>query len=124
MKKVSYRNRHIIIIVFVLFVLIPEIFSLTGFWKVLNMAAYVIILNLLMGKYEEKDELTRQLLARATEITFYLLLAVLFVSAIIIDNVKSLNLSVNIYFYSVFGAIAVRSFIFLWLDKTPKGTEE
>lgn len=117
---VSYRNKHIIIIASVVCIVIAEILSLSGIWKALVYAGYAFIVGALTGAYEGKDELTKQTLAKATEITFF----VLFIAALVAENVQSVLFAVEMYYYILFGSIALRSIIFLWLDRIPKEDEE
>lgn len=117
---VSYRNKHIIVIASVVCIVIAEIFSLSGIWKALVYAGYAFLVGALTGTYEKKDELTRQTLAKATEITFFALLIVLFIAAVCAENFSSLTVAIELYYYILFGAIALRSALFLWLDRTPK----
>lgn len=121
---VSYRNKHIIIIASVVCIVIAEIFALSGIWKALVYAGYAFVVGALTGAYEGKDELTQQTLAKATEITFFVLLAVLFIAALVAENVHSVLFAVEMYYYILFGAIALRSIIFLWLDRTPKEEDD
>lgn len=123
-KTVSYRNKHIIIIASVVCIVIAEIFSLSGIWKILVYAGYATVVGALTGVYEGKDELTQQTLAKATERTFYGLIAALSIAALIAENTDSVQLAVDMYYYILFGAIALRSAIFLWLDRTPKEEDE
>lgn len=123
-KTVSYRNKHIIIIASVVCIVIAEILSLSGIWKILVYAGYGAVVGALTGAYEGKDELTQQTLAKATERTFYGLISALFIAALIAENTNSVQLAVDMYYYILFGAIALRSIIFLWLDRTPKEEDE
>lgn len=123
-KTVSYRNKHIIIIASVVCIVIAEIFSLSGIWKILVYAGYAAVVGALTGTYEGKDELTKQTLAKATEITFFVLLAVLFITALIVENYSSFTLALDMYYYILFGAIALRSALFLWFDRTPKEEDD
>ena len=121
---VSYRNKHIIVIAAVVCIVIAEIFSLSGVWKALVYAGFAFLVGALTGTYEKKDELTRQTLARAAEITLFVLLIALFIAAVFSENISSPTLAVNLYYYIIFGAIALRSALFLWLDRTPNDDEE
>ncbi len=127
-STVSYRNKHILTILSVIYIIVLQIFPLEGIWKLLTYAGYAFIVGMFTGTYERKDELTRQTLAKATEIAFYVLIALLFVTAIVIENISAAKLAktvaVDMYYYILFGAIALRSIIFLWLDRTPKEEEE
>lgn len=92
-STVSYRNKHIIIVIAIVCIIITEILSLSGILEFLTYAGYAFIVGMFMGTFEKKDELTRQYLAKATEITFYVLIAVLFVAAIVIENISSSKLA-------------------------------
>lgn len=123
-STVSYRNKHILIIVFVVCIIVLQVFPLNGICKLLVFLGYAFIVGAFIGTYEKKDELTRQTLSKATEISFYTLLIMLFITAIIIENITSVNLAktiaINMYYYILFGVLALRSIIFLWLDRIPK----
>lgn len=121
---VSYRNKHIIVIASVACIVIAEIFSLSGVWKALVYAGFAFLVGALTGTYEKKDELTKQTLAKATEITFFALIIALFISAVCSENFASLTLAIDLYYYILFGAVALRSALFLWFDKTPKDDDE
>lgn len=119
-KTVSYRNKHILTIFGVAYLVIGQIISLVGIWKLLMLLGYSFLVGMLMGTFEKKDELTKQTLAKANEITLYVLLVVVFIIAIITQNITSMELASDLCFYSMLGAIALRSAVFLWLDRTPK----
>ncbi len=125
---VSYRNKHILTIVFVVYIIVLQIFPIKGIFKLLVYVGYAFIIGMFTGTYEKKDELTQQTLAKATEITFYVLIALLFIGAIVIENITSESLAktiaIDMYYYILFGAIALRSMLFLWLDRTPKEEDE
>ncbi|MBE6861490.1 MAG: hypothetical protein E7497_01130 [Ruminococcus sp.] len=127
-QTVSYRNKHILTIVFVIYVIVLQIFPIKGILKLLVYVGYAFIVGTFVGTYEKKDELTKQTLAKATEITFYVLIALLFVGAIVIENINPVSLAktiaIDMYFYILLGAIALRSILFLWFDRTPKEKEE
>lgn len=125
---VSYRNKHILTIVFVIYIIVLQIFPIKGIFKLLVYVGYAFIVGMFTGTYEKKDEFTGQTLAMATEITFYVLIALLFIGAIVIENIYPSSLAktiaIDMYFYILFGAIALRSIIFLWLDRTPDEEDE
>lgn len=121
---VSYRNKHIIVIASVVCIVVAEIFSLSGIWKALVYAGFAFLVGALTGTYEKKDEFTKQTLAKATEITFFALIIALFVSAVCSENFASLTVAIDLYYYIIFGAIALRSALFLWFDRTPKEEDE
>lgn len=125
---VSYRNKHILTIVCVIYIIVLQIFPIKGIFKLLVYVGYALIVGMFTGTYEKKDEFTGQTLAKATEITFYVLIALLFIGAIVIENIYPSSLAktiaIDMYFYILLGAIALRSIIFLWLDRTPDEEDE
>ena len=123
-STVSYRNKHIIVIASVVCIVVAEIFSLSGIWKALVYAGFAFLVGALTGTYEKKDELTKQTLAKATEITFFAMIIGLFISAVCAENFASLIVAIDLYYYIIFGAIALRSALFLWFDKTPKDDDD
>lgn len=125
---VSYRNKHIITIICVIYIIVLQILPIKGILQFLVYVGYAFIIGMFTGTYEKKDEFTQQTLAKATEITFYVLIALLFIGAIVIENIYPSSLAktiaIDMYFYILFGAIALRSAIFLWLDRTPKEEDD
>lgn len=126
--NVSYRNKHILTILFVIYIIVLQIFPIKGIFKLLVYVGYAFIIGMFTGTYEKKDEFTQLTLAKATEITFYVLIALLFIGAIVIENITSVSLAktiaIDMYYYILFGAIALRSILFLWFDRTPKEEDE
>lgn len=127
-NTVSYRNKHILTIVYVVYVMILQLFPFKGLWKLLICIGYAFIVGNLCGTYEKKDEFTRQTLAKATEISFIVLIVSVFITAIVIENINNTglakNIAIDMYFYVSLGAIALRSTIFLWFDRTPNEENE
>ena len=121
---VSYRNKHYIAIAAVICITVAQAFSLEGIWKILIYAGFAFVVGALVGTYEEKDELTNATLLKATEFTFFIVLGTLFISAIVVENFEGITnttqLAIDLLYYILFGSVAVRSLIFLILDRTPK----
>lgn len=121
---VSYRNKHYIAIAAVICITVAQAFSLEGFWKILVYAGFAFVVGALVGTYEEKDELTNENVLKATEFTFFIVLGALFISAIVVENFEGITnttqLAIDLLYYILLGGVAVRSLIFLILDRTPK----
>lgn len=121
---VSYRNKHYITIAAVICITVAQAFTLEGLWKILVYAGFAFVVGALVGTYEEKDELTNANVLKATEFTFFIILGALFISAIVIENfvgiANTTQLAIDLLYYILLGGVAVRSLIFLILDRTPK----
>ena len=121
---VSYRNKHYIAIAAVICITVAQFFSLEGIWKILVYAGFAFVVGALVGTYEKKDELTNATLLKATEFTFFIVLGALFISAIVVENFERITnttqLAIDLLYYILLGSVAVRSLIFLILDRMPK----
>jgi hypothetical protein len=82
-----------------------------------------IVFFLLLGTFEKKDEFTKASLSKATEITFYILLAAIFIFSCFIFDITSETAN-NLCLDIVLGAIGLRSILFLIFDHTPADKEE
>lgn len=126
MKK-NYRNKHWLIIGFVVYMVVSQflVYIIPNHDKLVNafmIILWVICLSAFSGPYEKDDELTKANISKANGITLAVLLIFIFLSAVIGNNLNSETalriFASDVYFYTFFSAIGLRSIIFLTLDKT------
>lgn len=125
-QTVNYRRKHIIIIVSVIYLIISQLEQYLSFLHILERISYFvasIVFFLLLGTFEKKDEFTKASLSKATEITFYILLAAIFIFSCFIFDITSETAN-NLCLDIVLGAIGLRSILFLIFDHTPADKEE
>ncbi len=125
-QTVNYRRKHIIIIVSVIYLIISQLEQYLPFLHILERISYFvasIVFFLLLGTFEKKDEFTKASLSKATEITFYILLAAIFIFSCFIFDITSETAN-NLCLDIVLGAIGLRSILFLIFDHTPAEKEE
>ena len=125
-QTVNYRRKHIIIIVSVIYLIISQLEQYLPFLHILERISYFvasIVFFLLLGTFEKKDEFTKASLSKATEITFYILLAAIFIFSCFVFDITSETAN-NLCLDIVLGAIGLRSILFLIFDHTPADKEE
>ena len=125
--KANYRNKHWMIIGSVVYTLLSHflVYIIPNHDTLVNafmIILWVICLTAFSGPYEKSDELTKANISKANGITLAVLLIFIFLSAVIGNNLnseKALRIfASDVYFYTFFSAIGLRSIIFLTLDKT------
>ncbi|MBX4265645.1 hypothetical protein [Clostridium estertheticum] len=80
--------------------------------------AEVVLVTMFAGKYEKADELVESNINKANKIVINLMLV-----AFVVFHILTLNeviISANIFVYVVCAAIAAKSILFLWFDRTNK----
>ncbi len=126
-QTVNYRRKHIVIIISAIYLVLCALESYFPFLSFMMKISYIFIsflmYSLFSGKVEKKDEFTKASLSKATEITFYILLAAIFIFSCFIFDITSETAN-NLCLDIVLGAIGLRSILFLIFDHTPAEKEE
>lgn len=126
-QTVNYRRKHIVIIISAIYLVLCALESYFPFLSFMMKISYIFIsflmYSLFSGKVEKKDEFTKASLSKATEITFYILLAAIFIVSGFMFDVSS-DTAANLCYYLILGAIGLRSVLFLIFDHTPAEKEE
>lgn len=120
----NYRNKHILTVIFIVILFIQGAFDFKGIFKVIVWIIWGIACYFFIGTYEKKDESTREILAKATNISFFIFAVAIFMVGIVIENITSLSLAADLCCYTVLGMIGLRNVLFLVLDHTPTDKEE
>lgn len=120
----NYRNKHILTVIFIVILFIQGAFDFKGIFKVIVWIIWGIVCYFFIGTYEKKDESTREILAKATNISFFIFAVAIFMVGIVIENITFPSLAADLCYYTVLGMIGLRSVLFLVLDHTPAYKEE
>jgi len=80
------------------------------------------LVTMFMGKYEKEDELVEANINKANKITMILLLVALVVFHLLTLN--GVTIPANVFGSVACCAVAARSILFLWLDRTLSDTKE
>lgn len=119
----NYRNKHIATVIAIVLLLIEEAIHFDGIFRYIVWIIWGATSYFFIGTYEKKDESTKEILAKATNISFFIFAAAIFIVAIIIENITSISLASNLCIYTLLGAISLRSILFLIFDHTPAEKE-
>ncbi len=130
-KVMNYRKKHILIIILALWAI--SMLIVARFQKVSAGQAVFEFLTLgavhIADRFEKKDELVLENLRKATSAAFVVLvIAVLAVPILCriagIETLSAQRWVDSPYIYCAFGAVILRSAVFLILDRTPKNCVE
>jgi hypothetical protein len=130
-KVMNYRKKHILIIILALWAI--SMLIVARFQKVSAGQAVFEFLTLgavhIADRFEKKDELVLENLSKATSAAFVVLvIAVLAVPILCriagIETLSAQRWVDSPYIYCAFGAVILRSAVFLILDRTPKNCVE
>ncbi len=126
-QTVSYRRKHVVIIISAIYLVLCALETYFPFLNFLERITWIVVCFLLhslfSGSIEKKDEFTKASLSKATEITFFILLAAIFIFSCFIFDITSETAN-NLCLDIVLGAIGLRSILFLIFDHTPADKDE
>jgi uncharacterized membrane protein len=118
----NFKYRHITIIILAIGAILSVLLPSGGINDVVC-TAFVVIAGFFGGKVEKGDELTERNTAKANKITLYLLIATLIVLTFLGDENERIKMNSYIPGVIAVCAIALRSGLFLWFDRSPKDDE-
>jgi hypothetical protein len=118
----NYKYKHITIIILAIGIIMVTLLPSGGINNFLC-GAFAVIAGMLSGKVEKGDELTEKNIAKANKITLYVLVAVLVVATMLGDD--NFRLIVKSYIPGILAAVAIalRSVLFLFFDRSPADSE-
>ena len=118
-RIVTLRTTHLVIVIAAIAIIAGGL--IFGGWSEWLFYASILIPIILDGKSEKEDELVKENMAKATKFSFWALIAVMVYFGL---KARFHAISAVSFLVVIFGAVALRSLIFLILDFSPKALEE
>lgn len=118
-KIQTLRSKHAAIAV--ILICFALVIAMGGAWSSYFCMFAAAITSICSYKYEKEDELVKQNMARANNIVMWTLIVLLVVFA---GYARWGGLSYTVYLSASCFALALRSILFIWFDKTPKVSAE
>ena len=118
-KIVTLRTIHLVTVITAIVIIAGGL--IFGGWSDWIFYASILIPIILDGKSEKEDELVKENMAKATKFSFWALIGVMVYFGL---KARFHAVSAVSFLVVIFGAVALRSLIFLILDFSPKAEEE
>ncbi|MBP5379335.1 MAG: hypothetical protein J6Y64_07320 [Ruminococcus sp.] len=113
-KIVTLRTTHLVIVISAIVIIAGGL--IFGGWSEWIFYASILIPILLDGKSEKEDELVKENMAKATKISFWALIGVMVYFGL---KARFHAISAVSFLVVIFGAVALRSLLFLMFDVLP-----
>lgn len=113
-KIVTLRTTHLVIVISAIVIIAGGL--IFGGWSEWIFYASILIPILLDGKAEKEDELVKENMAKATKISFWALIGVMVYFGL---KARFHAISAVSFLVVIFGAVALRSLLFLMFDVLP-----
>lgn len=116
----NYRNIHIGVAILAVGLIVITVIPIQGIVMDIISIAFAVLASEFTSRASKGDEMSEQNIAKSNKITLIALIAAMIVLGVSGDENERVNLSSNVFWIIAAGAIALRSILFLWFDRTPK----
>lgn len=116
----NYRNIHIGVAILAVGLIVITVIPIQGIVMDIISITFAVLASEFTSRASKGDEMSEQNIAKSNKITLIALIAAMIVLGVSGDENERVNLSANVFWIIAAGAIAFRSILFLWFDRTPK----
>lgn len=116
----NYRNIHIGVAILAVGLIVITVIPIQGIVMDIISIAFAVLASEFTSRASKGYEMSEQNIAKSNKITLIALIAAMIVLGVSGDENERVNLSANVFWIIAAGAIALRSILFLWFDRTPK----